>query len=186
MSQSEKHFLRTTLRKRITLLSPTEKKKEDDIILAKLFASEEYRQAQTIFAFVSMPHEINTLPLLEKILQEGKTLAVPLCLTDGKMEARIISSLKDLHRNAYGIMEPDKESPLLEKERIDLAIVPCLAATSDGYRLGYGGGYYDRYFASYLPRAVLLCRQRCLLKDIPKEQHDIRIPMVITERKTYH
>ena len=67
------------------------------------------------------------------------------------------------------------------REDIDLTIVPCVGAASDGRRLGRGGGYYDRFLSAYRGRTLLLCRGVLLRDDIPREPHDILIPHLVTE-----
>ena len=74
------------------------------------------------------------------------------------------------------------EAPAAVPEDIDLAIVPCVGAAADGRRLGRGGGYHDRFLARYTGSALLLCREKLLCPDIPREAHDICMPAVITEK----
>lgn len=181
----DKRFLRTSALAKLAYLHPHDKKAQDEAILARLYAQKEYQDAHTIFAYVGMPHEIETRPLLRRILADGKILALPLCITKQQMEARIVTSLNQLQKNAYGMESPLPECEYLAPEKIDLAIIPCLAATTQGDRIGHGGGYYDRYLAEYLPPSVILCRECCLLQQFPHEPHDIQIPWVISEKEIY-
>ena len=123
-----------------------------------------------------------TRALLERILSEGKELCVPLCIGPGRMECRRVQDLSVLRPGSYGIPEPPPEAPAAVPEDIDLAIVPCVGAAADGRRLGRGGGYYDRFLARYTGSALLLCRERLLCPDIPREAHDICVPAVSTEK----
>ena len=134
------------------------------------------------FLIVTQYFEIDTLPFIEKVLSEGRRAAVPLCIGKGVMEARLIGSLSDLKPGAYGILEPGPESRRLAPAQIDLAVIPCAACSHDGKRLGFGGGYYDRYFSlNHVKNPVLVCRERLVRDDIPMEPHDIVFPLVITE-----
>ncbi|MBR2802097.1 MAG: 5-formyltetrahydrofolate cyclo-ligase [Erysipelotrichaceae bacterium] len=178
----EKKRLREEYKKR--LLSLTEEEKaEDHKIIEQVLALPEYRQAKAVFSFVSRPEEIATRSFLQQVLDDGKTLAVPLCFPHGIMEARILKDLSELHPGFYGIEEPPHSAPLLAPEEISLALIPCLSADLSGNRLGFGGGYYDRYFAHLTVPSVLICREALLAEKIPAEEHDIRFPLLITEKR---
>lgn len=150
-------------------------------ICRKVIASDAYRKAHCIFCFVSHGKEPDTFPLLRQALQDGKTLCVPLCREMGQMDARQIMNIGDLRPGTYGIPEPKADAPLIAKAQIDLALIPCLATTKDGKRLGKGGGYYDRFLADYAGKTMLLCPKRLLLPHVPTEPHDVLLPIVITE-----
>lgn len=150
-------------------------------ICRRLLASDHYRQARTIFCFVSHSKEPDMYPLLEQTLADGKALCVPLCKAAGQMDARQIHSLDQLAPGAYGIPEPPADSRIILPSEIDLALIPCLAATKDGKRLGKGGGYYDRFLLAYAGEAVLICAARFLRENIPMEAHDARLDKVVTE-----
>lgn len=147
----------------------------------RVVESEIYRQAKTIFCFVSHGKEPDTYPLLEQALADGKTLCVPLCKAEGEMDAKVIHSLNELQPGAYGIPEPGENAETLLPSQIDLAVIPCLAASRDGKRLGKGGGYYDRFLVGYHGTAFLLCPRKLLVESLPTELHDIRLAHVITE-----
>jgi len=120
-------------------------------------------------------------------LEEGKTLAVPLCMGPGMMQARAVRSLEELApAGPYGIPEPPAGAPEVPPQRLALCVLPCLAAAPDGTRLGYGGGYYDRF----LPLAcnavkIALCRAVLLEPVLPRECHDVRADFVLTEDALY-
>lgn len=155
----------------------------DRQIIAHLEASREYREASCIFCFVGTGTEIRTSSFLEKALKEGKTVTVPLCTGKGIMEARQILSLRDLKQGRYGLWEPGTESRAVNPEQIGFAVIPCVCASHDGKRLGYGGGYYDRYFRGYpLVPAIIVCREHMIREDIPTEEHDLMFRCVITEK----
>ena len=97
-----------------------------------------------MFCFVSAGREIDTRPILERTLADGRTLCVPLCVADGVMELRAVRDLKELSPGAYGILEPPADSPALSPDQIDLAVIPCVTCSREGRRLGRGGGYYDQ------------------------------------------
>ena len=169
--QQQKAALRRRLAAREQAMTQRERELSDRAIIYHVTRTEEYRRARTVFAFVGCGREIGTRALLERILSEGKELCVPLCTGPGRMECRRVQDLSVLRPGSYGIPEPPPEAPAVPPEDIDLAIVPCVGAAADGRRLGRGGG-----------SALLLCRERLLCPDIPREAHDICIPAVITEK----
>jgi 5-formyltetrahydrofolate cyclo-ligase len=141
----------------------------------------EYEQAGTLFCFVGTSGEIDTVPILEDALRKGKRVGVPKCTARGIMEVREIRSLGDLEAGKYGILEPGAEAPVIQPEEINLAIVPCMSCSHDGRRLGYGGGYYDRYLVRTRAVKAVICRERIMRADIPVEPHDQLMDMVISE-----
>ena len=155
--------------------------RSDRRIAAQLLAMPEYQAAETVFCFVSVGREINTRPVLSAALESGKTLCVPRCLGSRIMELRTIQSLDDLVPGAYGIPEPPEDAPLISVDRVDFAVLPCLTCNHLGQRLGRGGGYYDRFLASYRGGTVLLCREKLIREEIPVTPLDYPIPWVLTE-----
>ena len=180
--QQKKAALRRALAAAERTMMPEEKRLSDSAILCHVLHTQEYRRARTVFAFVGRGDEIDTRPLLEQTLADGKRLCVPLCTSPGVMECREVLDLTALRPGAYGISEPPANAPAVPPACVDLAIIPCAGAAADGRRLGRGGGYYDRFLAQYTGDALLLCRERLLRPDIPQETHDIRVPAVVTEQ----
>ena len=182
--QRQKDILRRELAKAERALTLAEKNISDAAILHHVVNTTVYHRARTVFAFVGRGDEIDTLPLLRRVLADGKRLCVPLCTAPGIMECREITDLSVLRPGAYRILEPPAGAPLVAPADIDLAVIPGAGASPDGRRLGRGGGYYDRFLAGYAGEALLLCRQALLRTDIPWEAHDVLIPTVITEQGT--
>lgn len=155
----------------------------DSAVTARVLALQEWRKASCVFIYVSVRTEPDTHVLLRAALAAGKRVAVPLCGAPGEMDAREITSLDELLPRAYGLMEPSATAPVVPPEDFDLAIIPCVAADERGYRLGHGGGYYDRYLPKMNCKRVCLCRGRELLAEVPTEATDVPMDMVITEDK---
>ena len=178
-----KRAVRGRIRARIAAYPPQENERIGRAMCSALLKSDWYRRAGTVFSFVSLPSEPDTRLLLARALADGKTLCVPLCRGGGVMEARAITSLADLHPGAMGIREPDDAAPRVGPESIDLCVVPCLAATAQGARLGYGGGYYDRFLKQLSSRTaqVLLCRRTLVLERLPQDTWDVPVPLILTE-----
>ena len=152
-----------------------EYRQEADAAIARhVLASEAWRAAGTVFAYVSVGCEVDTL-------REGKRVCAPRCLGKGRMEARVIESLDALVPAAHGLLEPAESSAIVPPGEIGLILVPCLAADRNGHRLGYGGGYYDRFLRGAAGASMCLCRARALLEDVPREEHDAAADMVVSE-----
>ena len=178
----EKRTLRTAIRALEKTLPAAYKAQSSAAIARCVLSLPEYRAAGTVFCFVGTAHEIDTAAILKDALQSGKRLCVPLCVGDGLMELRQITSLDQLAPGAYGIQEPPADSPVIGPDSVDFAVLPCVSCSHSGHRLGQGGGYYDRFLARYPGGAVLVCRERLVREDIPLESHDCPVPWVITER----
>lgn len=183
--QAEKQRLRRMIHTVEATLSPRYLTESGRAIAARLQAMPEYQTAGTVFCFAGVRREIDTRPILQDALSSGKTLCVPLCVEKGIMELRQITGLAQLSPGAYGIPEPPADSPRLQADEVDFAILPCICCDHSGRRLGRGGGYYDRFLAHYRGGAVLLCRERLIREEIPMEPRDIPVPWVLTERGLY-
>nr|WP_297278749.1 5-formyltetrahydrofolate cyclo-ligase [uncultured Butyricicoccus sp.] len=145
-----------------------------------------YQQAKTVFCYCATAQEFSMDALLSDALKQGKQVCVPRCECAGIMSARQIHSLDELQQGKFGIREPEDSSPIIRPEQIDLCIVPCLCADQDGYRLGYGGGYYDRFLVKTTAYTVLVCAAARLLSNpLPREATDIPCDCIVTERQVH-
>ena len=183
--RERKRALRSEIRARERQMPPEAKQAADREIIRRLTETEEYKTAETVFAFVGTKREIDTRALLEDIMAAGKTLCVPLCTGDGSMELRRISSFTELSEGAYGILEPAASSAVIAESGVDLAVVPCVSCSHSGKRLGQGGGFYDRFMERYKGKAILICREELTREDIPAEAHDFQFRTVITDAGIY-
>ena len=134
-----KRDLRAEIARAVAALPPDYCRRADEAICRAVLASAEYRRAGTLFCYVGTDREIDTRPILAAALRDGKTLAVPLCVGRGIMEARRIGGLEELVPGKYGIPAPHPGCPLVEPGEIDLALIPCCTGNRRGQRLGYGG-----------------------------------------------
>ena len=143
--------------------------------------------ADTVLAFASMPDEPDTADILRQALAEGKRLLLPRVLSRTEMDWVEITALSQLQPGAYGILEAPASLPAFDTAHLGdgaLALIPCLAASPDGVRLGRGGGYYDRFLAHYKGRRLLVCPTAALLGDLPCEGWDVRFSPheILTEK----
>lgn len=177
----QKKQLRREINARVRLLPAHAKAAASAYILRRFLALPEYRDAHRIFLYLSMPTEPDTRPLLRRALEDGKAVYVPKCVGDGEMLAVRIHSFNALAPGAYGILEPTDCSETIEADALDLIVVPCVAASKDGRRLGHGKGYYDRFLKNGADKTVCLCFAAALSDDIPTEPTDVVMHRVLTD-----
>lgn len=159
------------------------KKQWDGIILEKLLQSEFYKKADVIFTYVSFKGEVDTIKLIEKALSDCKTVCVPKVISKKEgMEAYRITSLKDLEKSSYGILEPKNQDSLIIPSDIDLIITPGVAFSKTNGRIGYGGGFYDRFFKRVTAQTtkVALSYSFQIFESIPMDEFDEKVDFIIT------
>nr|MCR5121925.1 5-formyltetrahydrofolate cyclo-ligase [Ruminococcus sp.] len=143
---------------------------------------EEYKNADTLFCFVPTDIEVDTRPVIERALSDGKRVAVPRCIS-GKTEMRFyyISGYGDLERGAFGIMEPVSRCRECTDFSGALCVTPALCCGRNGARMGYGRGYYDRFFTGFGGIKCAVIPEEFLFDAIPCEPTDIPADMIATE-----
>ncbi|MEK4568882.1 5-formyltetrahydrofolate cyclo-ligase [Bacillus sp. FSL K6-3458] len=148
----------------------------------------EWKQAKTIALTMSRGKEIPTMPLIEKAWEEGKTVCIPTCFPKTKeMVFYEYTPETKMTSSYFGLLEPDPlEATVVHKEAIDLIIVPGVCFDQRGYRIGFGGGYYDRYLADYHGVTIALCLSLQQTRHIPAEAHDIPVSMIVSEKGTLY
>lgn len=148
-------------------------------LLAPLLQQE---SSLTIGIYYPLPHEVDLRPLLEEYPQHR--FAFPRCLKERRMEFRLVRDLSaDMEPAAMGIPAPKAHCPVMLPEALDILIVPGLAFTAQGERMGYGGGYYDRYIPQCLQAKLIACAfPEQMLDDLPTAKHDCCIGQVLCVR----
>lgn len=154
-------------------------------IIQRFQALPELEQANTVLLFYGIGSEPDTRGTITELLRRGKTVALPCCLPGRSMEGRIVTDLSLLQPGTYGIPEPDKTCPVIEPNQIDLILVPSLCCDKQGYRLGHGAGYYDRYLAGYVGITVSLCPNARLQDSLPRDSYDLPVGLVLTESRIW-
>ena len=155
-------------------------------ISRQLFNLSEWKQAKIIGITISIPPEVPTLHIIEQAWSEGKEVAIPKCNPENKtMQFKKITSFEQLESVYSGLLEPVEHTLKVMPYEINLLIVPGLAFTRDGYRLGFGGGYYDRFLSGYNGSTASLAFECQLMDKVPTELHDIPVHQVVTMDKVY-
>lgn len=177
--------LREKCRQIINDTPPEEFVEWGEKISAVVLASDEWKNAETVFVFASTKNEPDTILLLLNALKGGKRLCIPRITGDGTMDAVEIKNFSALKSGKFGIPEPTDECNIIEKSEIDLILLPCFAADESGNRLGKGGGFYDRFCEKTDCVKITVCPEIFLMKSgvIPTEAHDIATENVVTEKR---
>lgn len=158
-------------------------KELDELLLyKKLFNSFEWNEANVIGITLGLPSEIDTKPIISQAWLQGKKICIPLTLPQRKMNFKLLTPTTRIIKNSFGILEPEKSSKEVNKNKIDLIIVPGLAFSSRGERLGFGGGYFDRFLADYEGKTISLAeKNRFFEKAVwPLEETDVLIKKILT------
>ena len=157
-------------------------------VRARLIGLDAWRGAECVHLFIgSLPGEIETLPLLQTGLAQGKTVACPRLTDSGRLEHRRVSDPIHLTRGRFGLLEPDPvRSDPVDPAAFNLILVPGLAFDPRGHRLGLGGGYYDRFLSEANPGALrigLAVERQISTAPLPIEPHDQPVAAIVTERR---
>lgn len=152
-------------------------------ISKRLFALAELESAATVLAFSSIRNEVRTRPSIEAAWSAGKRIALPRVVGDG-LSLHLIDRETVLLDGAFSVPEPPTQAACIEPDDIDFALVPALAVDPRGYRIGYGGGYYDRL----IPRLVNACTCAVaydfqLIAEVPELPFDVAVDVVVTDER---
>ncbi|MCO7128305.1 5-formyltetrahydrofolate cyclo-ligase [Sporolactobacillus shoreicorticis] len=153
----------------------------------RLFATSLWQEAGTIGITLSIGREIETMAIITKAWTEAKRVAVPKCNPNSRtLSFYILQTFSQLDSGFYGLMEPNTSmTEAINKKSLDLLIVPGIVFNHQGYRIGYGGGYYDRFLSDYEGVTVSLLLESQLVGEIPVERHDQHVDWMITEKNIY-
>ena len=182
-----KEDLRRTILSKRDSMDAADNKRLSGTICRSLIALSAYESSKTIMCFVSFRSEVNTGIIIKNILDRGKRLVVPVVdIRTKSLKLSYVNSIGDLVPGAYGIPEPSPSSfREASPEDIDLVLVPGACFNLKGYRIGYGGGYYDKFLPEIRKDALSLglCFDFQIVSSIEPEKHDIPVDMVLTEKR---
>ncbi|MDQ0254410.1 5-formyltetrahydrofolate cyclo-ligase [Evansella vedderi] len=178
-----KQDLRDKVKERMATISLEQRNSKTREIHKQLFEKEEWKMGKLIGTTISTGNEIDTYTIIKQAWKEGKDIAVPKCIPKEKeLTFYKISSFEDLEVSYFHLKEPIPERTVAVKpDDIDLLIVPGIVFDRGGYRIGYGGGYYDRFLQGRELKTCSLCFEFQLVDAVPKEKHDIPVKIIITE-----
>ena len=148
--------------------------------IGKLLQHPRILQAHCIMLYASLPDEVNTHHAIQQLLQEGKTILLPVVTGEGSMVLRTTSPNDPMQEGAFHIYEPTG-ALFTHYNQIEVAVIPGMAFDTKGQRLGRGKGYYDRFLPHLSPDIYIIgvCFPFQLLEEIPTEEHDKKVNIVI-------
>ena len=171
--------LRKQVLQEMKTLSQEQKQAMDRALTERFLKHPFYQEAKTIATYLSFPHEFQTQELIEQALKDGKKVLIPKTYPKGRMEF-VVYNPQQLVKTSFGLLEPQGDLEVVEPSQIDLIHVPGLAFTTEGYRIGYGGGYYDRYLEHFTGH-TLSTIYPCQIQDFIPEKHDIPVQEVLID-----
>lgn len=180
--KSRKTDLRNEYLAKRRAISDEERLARDTEICHFILSSASFRYASTVLAYYPRAYEIDIRPALEQALALGKRVALPRCEAEHRMQYHYVSTLDGLAPGSYGILEPDADAPLFEESHAasSLCLVPGVVFDAHGYRIGYGGGYYDRFLHNYHGSLAGVIYRDFILPSIPYGRYDLALPVMIT------
>ncbi|MEK7275570.1 MAG: 5-formyltetrahydrofolate cyclo-ligase [Candidatus Desantisbacteria bacterium] len=195
-----KKSLRNSILSIRNTLSPEERCQKSGLIAKNLFGLEEFNKLSSILFYVAARSEVQTEGIIRQAIKQGKRVFLP--VTDIENKRLLISELHDfdieLAKGGYGIMEPmEIYQRFVSLSEVEMIIVPGIAFDINGYRIGYGGGYYDRLLEPISEKypqenkkhqniktcLIGICFECQLIDAIPVENHDMSVEIIITEER---
>lgn len=173
--------LRKQVLQEMKAISQEQKQAINQALTERLLQHPFYQEAKIIATYLSFPHEFQTQKLIEQALKDGKKVLIPKTYPKGRMDF-VVYDPQQLVKTSFGLLEPQGNLEVVDASQIDLIHVPGLAFTIRGYRIGYGGGYYDRYLEQFTGH-TLSTVYPCQIRDFSPENHDIPVQEVLIDER---
>jgi 5-formyltetrahydrofolate cyclo-ligase len=174
----DKQALRKMIREKKRAMTEMQIEEASARLAQQLYQSPLYRQATTIYGYLPYNQEVRTIPMLERALAEGKRVAVPKVYGD-EMRFLYIDDLSRVEKGYAGIPEPIDDGSVAE-DPTALVLMPGLAFDKAGHRIGYGGGFYDKFLSAEPDHPTLaLCYGFQMLDELPTEEFDVPVDCVL-------
>lgn len=157
----------------------------DKAIFENVINTDAYRSCSQLLVYVSGDIEVDTRLLIRQALADGKSVLAPRCISGTNlMDFCLIRSFDDLEEGAYGIYEPKAGCEIISEFSDALCIVPALAFDNNGYRIGFGKGFYDRFLSEFQGISLGICYDSSVIEDVYRQEHDKTVNMIVTENRT--
>lgn len=183
-----KKDLRESMLIKRDMLSPQERMRKSFMIKRRFFSTPEYKEAGVIAYYMSFRSEVETENMIRESLKLGKKVVLPVSRVKRKeLQMVYVKNFdKDLKPGTYGILEPKNTKIKLDDlSQLDIVVLPGSVFDLSGYRLGYGGGYYDRFLQTLGSGTVIigLAYEFQVVNEVPREPHDIPVHQIVTENR---
>ena len=169
--------LRKQVLQEMKAISQEQKQAIDQALTERLLQHPFYQEAEVIATYLSFSHEFQTQELIEQTLKDGKKVLIPKTYPKGRMDF-VVYNPQQLVKTSFGLLEPQGDLEVVDASQIDLIHVPGLAFTREGYRIGYGGGYYDRYLEHFAGQTMSTIYP-CQIQTFNPDSHDIPVQEVL-------
>ncbi|MFF5995385.1 5-formyltetrahydrofolate cyclo-ligase [Lysinibacillus sp. KU-BSD001] len=181
----DKKILRNEMRRRLKQMDEATYLHRSRLIQQRLLREPSIVEGKTIAVTMSRFPEVETREIIQALWQLGKTVAVPKCQSQThEMEFYRIDNFNQLEIVYFGIEEPIlTQTNYISKREIDVIIVPGIVFNKAGYRVGFGGGYYDRYLVDYLGEKISLAFDEQVTEQVPTESHDMPVNIILTDKQ---
>lgn len=179
-----KKQLRHEARKMLKLIPASVKKEMEQQMTGWLFNSSWWKESRVIGITVSTAYEWDTKKIIQQGWREGKVIAVPKCQpTVGGLDFRKLQHFSELECVYQDLWEPSvQKTTEIKKDEIELMLVPGLLFDKKGYRIGYGGGYYDRYLIGFAKETLAIASEKQIIESIPVDRYDLPVKHIVTEK----
>ena len=178
-----KSDIRKQILSQLKALPQAQKEEMDFALTERVLHHPFYQEAKTIATYLSFPHEFQTAELIKQAQKDGKEIVIPKTYPKGQMDF-VVYEPEKLERNSFGLLEPQGEAIVFKPSQIDLIHVPGLAFNPSGYRVGYGGGYYDRYLEHFTGHTISTLYP-CQIQDFHPDPHDIPVEEVLIYERDF-
>ncbi len=186
--RARKRAFRQRMKELRAQVSPEDRSQIEATLQRRLFLSPEWARADLVGLTISFGTEWDTRGIIARAWEEGKKVASPVTISKTRqLDFRVFSSFDELVAGYAGILEPNHDScPLVAPQDIDLLIVPGLAFDEEGYRMGFGGGYYDRFLEHFHQDEIALAAEFQIVPRVPCDSHDAQVKCILTEKRRIH
>lgn len=183
-----KEALRARMRANRKAIPADERSASDSVICERVCATPAFQSADVVLTYLAMGAEVETRGIIERAWQAGKVVALPRCTGPRQMRWFRVASFDDLETSAFGVQEPPIDAATEQQPAAGerpVAIVPGFTFDEQGYRLGYGGGFYDTFLADFTGASIGLCRSAMRVQDLNElgaiGPYDLPVDLVITD-----
>ena len=174
-------------------MPPEQQELWDKKVTNTLISSISYRFCDVILIYSSLQNEISTSAVINHAINAKKIVACPISDTEtNTLSFRVVNSMDEFIVGGYGILEPPaanltygeylKINRKETKPPLAICVVPCLSYDGEGYRIGYGKGYYDRFLSTFEGTKIGLCYTNCKVKQLPRGKYDVKLDVIVTEK----
>ncbi len=158
----------------------------DSALFSNTVTLPEFKNSKALLCYYPIKGEPNIIPLIKYAQSAGKQIAFPISHeSERRLSFHVVSDMSELIRGTYGIPEPPESAPELTDFDGVFCLVPALAFSKSGQRLGYGGGYYDRFLSGFNGVSAGLCYSNFFVNKLPTEEHDIALDIIISEKGVF-